>query len=186
MYEQQAATAQQLDQTERDYRVFAGQVEAARAQRQTANQDVAVVDARTAQIREQIAKSRVRNPVPGTVLTLYARAGEFVQMGQPLYGIANLDTVDVRAYVTESQLSAIRVGQRVQVAVDMGSSAQRMLPGTMTWISSQAEFTPTPIQTREERADHVYAIKIRVPNTGSMLKIGMPVDVRFSGTSTGR
>jgi len=180
LFAQQAATGQQLDQTEREYRVLGEQIEAARAQRRTAGQDVAATEAHAAQVRWQLEKGRIRNPAPGTVLATYARAGEFVQMGQPLYRIADLDTVDVRAYVTEPQLAQLRIGQRAEVTVDSARGAHRALPGTVTWVSSQAEFTPTPIQTREERADLVYAIKVRVPNAGGVLKIGMPVDVRFA------
>ena len=100
--------------------------------------------------------------------------------GQPLYKIANLTAVDVRAYVQEPQLSHVRLGGAIDVSFDAASGSRRTLPGTISWISSQAEFTPTPIQTREERADLVYAIKIRVANQDGTLKIGMPVDVRFA------
>ncbi|MFL5577813.1 MAG: HlyD family secretion protein [Gemmatimonadaceae bacterium] len=180
LFAQQAATAYQLDQAEREYRVLDEQIGAARAQRRTAGQDVAATEARAAQVRQQIENGHVRNPAPGTVLATYARAGEFVQTGQPLYRIANLDTVDVRAYVTEPQLAELRIGQRAEVAADAAGGERRALPGTVTWVSSQAEFTPTPIQTREERADLVYAIKVRVSNAGGVLKIGMPVDVRLA------
>ena len=103
-------------------------------------------------------------------------------MGQPLYKIANLDTVELRAYVTEPQLAHIRIGQRATVSVDVGAQQRRTLPGTVDWISSQAEFTPTPIQTRDERANLVYAIKVRVLNTSGALKIGMPGDVELGVT----
>jgi len=105
LFAQQAATSQQLDQAERDYRTLVAQIEAAQAQVRTASRDVSSNDARSAQIRDQIRKSRVSNPLGGTVLTTYAKAGEFVQIGQPLYKIANLDTVELRAYVTEPQLA---------------------------------------------------------------------------------
>jgi HlyD family secretion protein len=101
-----------------------------------------------------------------------------VQPGQPLYKIADLDAVDVRAYVTEPQLASVKIGQQARVTSDAGESRQT-LTGTVSWVSSQAEFTPTPIQTRDERADLVYAVKIRVPNKDGALKIGMPVDVDF-------
>jgi len=87
----------------------------------------------------------------------------------------------VRAYVAETQLTSVRVGQAARVSVDVGSGKREVLSGTVTWVSSDAEFTPTPVQTREERADLVYAVKIRVPNEGGMLKIGMPADVQFDG-----
>ncbi|HEX2444945.1 MAG TPA: HlyD family efflux transporter periplasmic adaptor subunit [Vicinamibacterales bacterium] len=200
LYAQQAATAPQLDQTERDVRTLgeqikaqdkqiaarAQQVDAARAQQLTARQQVTASEAQVQQFGERIRKSTIFNPIAGTVLATYARAGEFVQQGQPLYKIANLEAVDVRAYVAETELARVRLGQSVQVSVDVGKDAHRTLPGSITWIASEAEFTPTPIQTREERADLVYAIKIRVANEGGVLKIGMPADVSFSAVEAAR
>ncbi|PYP81165.1 MAG: HlyD family secretion protein [Gemmatimonadetes bacterium] len=173
----QAATSQQLDQTERDYRVLGEQIAALRAQRSSVTQDVAASNARVAQIAERITKSRISAPLAGTVLTTYVRAGEYVQAGQPLFRLANLDTLTLRAYVTEPQLAQLKLGQRVQVSVDHGEGGRLAMPGTVTWIASKAEFTPTPVQTRDERADLVYAVKIRVPNQSGVLKIGMPADV---------
>jgi HlyD family secretion protein len=180
LFDQQAATAQQLDQAERDYRVLVEQAGAARAQRQTVGQDVASADARVAQIRDRIRRSQIRNPLTGTVLATYAEAGEFVQLGQPLYKVADLDSMIVRAYLLEGQLAHVRIGEPAQVSIDIGADERRVLHGTVTWVSSEAEFTPTPIQTREERADLVYAVKIRVPNPDRLLKIGMPADVQFA------
>jgi HlyD family secretion protein len=201
LFDQQAATAQQLDQAERDYRVLeqqlraqdeqiaaqdhqiaaqGNQIDATRAQRKTAIDQVATADAQIARVAERVRKAEIRNPVAGTVLATYAKAGEIVQPGQPLYKIADLGSVEVRAYVGEPQLSSVHLGSTAQITAD-ASGSRLTLPGTVSWISSQAEFTPTPIQTREERADLVYAIKIRVANTSDALKIGMPVDVRFGG-----
>jgi HlyD family secretion protein len=179
LFDQQAATAQQLDQAERDYRTLIAQIEAARAQARTAAQDIVTSDARVAQIRDQIAKARVTNPVSGTVLATYVKAGEVVQPGQPLYRIANLDTLELRAYVGEAQLSEVKLGQVVQVSIDAGGDRRQTMPGRVSWISSQAEFTPTPIQTRDERSNLVYALKVRVANRGGILKIGMPADVEL-------
>ncbi|HEX5829365.1 MAG TPA: HlyD family efflux transporter periplasmic adaptor subunit [Gemmatimonadaceae bacterium] len=178
LHAQQAATAQQLDQAERDYRTLGAQIDALRAQRQSVGLDVAANEARVEQIGDRIARSSVVNPRAGTVLATYARTGEVVQPGQPLYKIADLDTLELRAYVTGEQLAAVRLGQQVQVRVDDGD-ALRTIPGTVTWVSPTAEFTPTPVQTRDERADLVYAVKIRVPNRDGALKIGMPGDVTF-------
>lgn len=201
LFDGQAATAQQLDLAERDFRVLGDQIKAqdeqirahdrqiaadedqiraARAQEQTARQQVAAAEAQVGQAAERVRKSEVRNPIAGTVLTTYAELGEVVQPGQPLYRIANLGTVDVRAYVSEPQLSTIRLGQRAVVSVDAGAGRRDAFDGDVIWVSPRAEFTPTPIQTREERADLVYAIKIRVPNERGVLKIGMPADVRFT------
>ena len=201
LYDQQAATAQQLDLAERDYRALDQQVkaqdqqiaaqehqvtahreqiDATRVQRQTAAEQVLSTDAQVARLNERIRKSQVTNPTAGTALATYVRAGEFVQTGQPLYKVADLTAVDVRAYVAETQLSQVRIGSDADVTFDAGGANRRTLPGKVTWVSSQAEFTPTPIQTRDERADLVYAIKIRVANTEHVLKVGMPVDVQFA------
>ena len=180
LFAEQAATAQQMDQAERDYRVLGEQIAALRAQRQSVTQDVAASEARVAQIAERIGKSRIAAPFAGTVLATYSRTGEYVQPGQPLFRLASLDTLTLRAYVTEPQLAQLRLGQRVQVNVDRGEGARLSVPGTVSWISAKAEFTPTPVQTRDERADLVYAVKIRVPNRDGALKIGMPADVALS------
>jgi HlyD family secretion protein len=182
LHSEQAATAQQLDQAEREYRVLGAQIEVTRAQRRTAEHDIASTGARLAQIEDRLRKSRIVNPRHGTVLTSYAEPGEFVQQGQPLYKIANLDSMELRAYITEPQLSLVRIGQPAQVQIDVSGEDRRTLTGIVTWVSSEAEFTPTPVQTREERADLVYALKIRVPNPDGAVKIGMPADVRFTAT----
>ena len=185
LFAEKAATSQQLDQAERDYRTLTAQVTAARAQRTSANMDAASSSARVAQLGDQLSKSAVVNPQAGTVLTTYARAGEIVQPGQPLYKIADLDTLVLRAYVSGSQLPALKLGQPVQVHVDRGDGKLATMTGTITWISSTAEFTPTPVQTRDERADLVYAVKVRVPNADGSLKIGMPGDITISKPPAG-
>ena len=179
LFDDQAATAQQLDQAEREYRVLGEQIKASEAQQNTAAHDVQSTQARIAQIQERITKSRIVNPLAGTVLATYAEKGEIVQPGQPLYRIAPLDSMILRAYVTEAQLATIRIGAPAHVTIDVGDT-RRTLTGTVTWVSPQAEFTPTPIQTRDERKDLVYAVKIRVPNPQGVIKIGMPADVRFA------
>jgi len=177
LHAQQAATAQQLDQDEKAYKVLGEQIETERAQAATVRHDVEAGDARVAEMADKIEKASIRNPAGGTVLATYARAGEVTQAGQPLYRIADLHTVEVRAYVAETQLTSVRVGQSARVSVDVGGGKREVLSGTVTWVSADAEFTPTPVQTREERADLVYALKIRVDNPNGILKIGMPADV---------
>ncbi len=200
LFDQQAATAQQLDQAERDERVLTSQIAAqdeqltaqdrqiaaqadlvrgARAQEKTVAAQAAGASAQLSQAGERIRKTEVRNPIDGTVLTTYVKAGEVVQAGQPLYRVANMTSMEVRAYVTEPQLSGIRIGQDARVSIDTGGGSRQVVSGAITWIASRAEFTPTPIQTRVERAGMVYAIKIRVANGSGVLKIGMPVDVQF-------
>ena len=180
LFNEQAATAQQLDQAERDYKVLTEQIQGMEAQRRSVAEDVKSTDARIAQIAQQLSKARITSPVAGTVLARYADRGEFVQAGQPLYKIANLDSMILRAYVTETQLSRVKLGGPANVSIDTGNKTRRTLAGTVSWVSPEAEFTPTPIQTRDERKDLVYAVKVRVPNPGGVAKIGMPADVRFS------
>lgn len=174
LYRAEAATAQQLNLAEGEVRVLEERIATARVQAQSAAQEVGGVAARTAQLQDQIRRSRVVNPAAGTVLTTYASAGEFVQPGQPLYKIADLRSLTLRAYVSGAQLAAVRIGQRVTVQVDAGEDERASFPGTVAWIAAEAEFTPTPIQTREERTEQVYAVEVRVPNPQGVLKIGMP------------
>jgi HlyD family secretion protein len=198
LIDQQAATTQQLDQAERDVRVleaqitaqdeqikaqaqqvtaYSGQLAAVTAQQRTASRQAESAGAQVALVDDRLRRTRVVNPSAGTVLVTYVEAGEFVQAGQPLYKIADLSSVEVRAFVTEPQLASIKVGQQVQVNVDVARNERTTMSGNITWVASSAEFTPTPIQTRDERADLVYALKIRVANDKGLLKIGMPVDV---------
>ena len=177
LFSQHAATAPQLDQAERDYRVLVAQIQAAQAQRQNVGEDIKAVDARIAQVRDRQSKTKVVNPRAGTVLATYTKAGEVVASGKPLYKIANLDTMTLRAYITADELAKTRLGQTVQVHIDHSDGKLITLPGTVTWIASKAEFTPTPIQTRDQRTDLVYAVKVRVANPQGVLKIGMPADL---------
>ncbi|HEX9606642.1 MAG TPA: HlyD family efflux transporter periplasmic adaptor subunit [Gemmatimonadaceae bacterium] len=177
LFEEKAATVQQRDQAERDYRTLVAQIGAAKAQQQSVSRDATSSGARVAQINDQIAKSKVINPEAGTVLATYVKTGEVVQSGEPLYKIADVDTLILRAYITEKQLSGVKLGQQVQVHVDQGGGKLLSVSGTVRWISTKAEFTPTPVQTRDERADLVYAMKVYVPNPKGALKIGMPADL---------
>lgn len=131
------------------------------------------------QVKEQLAQSRIINPVQGTVLTKYVEKGEVVVFGKPLYKIADLNTMYLRAYISGDQLGQIKTGQQVTVQTDLPNGELKSLPGTVSWISGDAEFTPKTIQTREERVQLVYALKVRVQNDGS-LKIGMPGEIRLS------
>lgn len=132
------------------------------------------------QLQELLNKTNITNPINGTVITKYAETGEITSNGKPLYKIADLSTLNLRAYVTGGQLPQIKLGQPVTVFVDSGSNKYKKLPGVITWISDKAEFTPKTIQTKDERANLVYAMKIRVKNDG-YLKIGMYGEVKFTG-----
>jgi HlyD family secretion protein len=177
LFANQAATATQRDQVERDDRLLAAQVSGARDGVRRAAADIAALDARMASLQDRIRRARVKNPVTGTVLATYARTGEMVAPGQPLYRIANLDTLTLRMYVSGAQLTTFRIGTLVQVHTDGNADASRAYTGTISWVSAKAEFTPTPVQTREARGDLVYAVKARVANRDGTLKVGMPADV---------
>jgi len=131
-----------------------------------------------AQIQDQINKGQIINPLSGTVLTKYALEGEMTITGKALYKIANLDTLTLRAYITGSQLTGVRLAQPVKVYTDQGSKNYKEYTGQVSWISDKSEFTPKTIQTKDERANLVYAVKIRVKNDG-YLKLGMYGEVKF-------
>lgn len=130
------------------------------------------------QIQDQINKGQIVNPIRGTVLTKYALEGEITAIGKALYKIANLDTLTLRAYLTESQLTAVKLHQQVKVYTDDGAKNYKEYAGRVVWISEKSEFTPKTIQTRDERANLVYAIKVRVKNNG-YLKLGMYGEINF-------
>lgn len=130
------------------------------------------------QLDDQIKKAVITNPINGTVLVKYAEEDEVTAPGKALYKIADLSTLILRAYVSGDQLSALKLGQKVNVLVDAASGDYKTYEGTVSWVSDKAEFTPKTIQTKEERANLVYAIKTKVKNDG-FLKIGMYGEVKF-------
>lgn len=134
---------------------------------------------RIAQLQDQVQRANIVNPVNGTVLTKYAEAGEITSAGKALYKIADLSELNLRAYVTGVQLPKIKLGQQVKVMIDDGKKKYKEYPGTIIWVSDKAEFTPKTIQTKEERANLVYAIKVKVKNDG-YLKIGMYGEVKLN------
>ncbi len=180
-----AAPERQVDQAEDEVQVLERRIEATRTQKANLVHEIEAINEQIAQVNERIQKSWVVNPIEGTVLTTYAEKGEVVRTGEPLYKIASLDTLTLRAYVSGAQLSDIKIGQQVSVFVDESEDTRQSRMGRVTWVADEAEFTPTPIQTKEERVDFVYAVKIRVPNPDGALKIGMPADVRFGRDGAG-
>jgi HlyD family secretion protein len=129
------------------------------------------------QLENALSKCHLRAPITGTVLKKYIEANELAFQGKPLYKIADLSNMYIQVYVTEDQLAALKHGQKVKVNVD-ASKGSKHFDGQITWISSKAEFTPKMIQTKKERVNLVYAIKVGFKNDGSA-KIGMPGDVKF-------
>jgi len=134
---------------------------------------------RIAQLQDQALRANIVNPITGTVITKYAEAGEITSAGKALYKIADLSELNLRAYLTGVQLPKIKLGQQVKVMIDESAKKYKEYSGTIVWISDKAEFTPKTIQTKEERANLVYAIKIKVKNDG-YLKIGMYGEVKLS------
>ena len=132
------------------------------------------------QVDDQLEKSKIINPIQGTVLTKFAEKDEMATVGKPLYSIADLSTITLRAYITGDQFTSIKLGQKVEVLVDDKSGKAKKYEGTVTWINDKAEFTPKTIQTKDERANLVYAVKIDVHNDCT-LKIGMYGEVSFTG-----
>lgn len=147
-------------------------------QNRTVYSEQAPLEKSVAQIQDNINKGQIINPIKGTVLTKYALEGEMTTIGKALYKIANLDTLTLRAYITGSQLTQVKLGQAVKVYSDQGADQYRAYPGQVYWISDKSEFTPKTIQTRDERANLVYAVKIHVKNDG-FLKLGMYGEVKF-------
>ncbi|MFT3846994.1 MAG: HlyD family efflux transporter periplasmic adaptor subunit [Lacibacter sp.] len=189
LIKQDAATGKQLDDinaqvdvVKKQMAVTQQQINVQRSNVSTQNRGVLSeskpLQKRVAQFDDQLKRADIVNPINGTVLTKYAEAGEITGAGKALYKIADLSVLKLRAYVTGDQLSQIKLGQQVKVLIDDGKDKYRELPGTITWISDKAEFTPKTIQTKEERANLVYAVKINVKNDG-YLKIGMYGEVMF-------
>jgi HlyD family secretion protein len=177
-----AAPGKQLDDINEQIRVLQKELIAQQSSLSTTVRGIqkqsTPVDFEKKQIEDQLRKCRIINPITGTGLAKYAEAGEVTAMGKPLYRIADLSVLTLRAYITNGQLSQVRVGQTIRVFVDNGNKTYKELPGVIAWVSDKAEFTPKTIQTKEERANLVYAIKIDVKNDG-YLKIGMYGEVKF-------
>ena len=129
-------------------------------------------------MEDQLAKCHVQSPIEGTVLAKYAEAGELAAVGKPLFKVAEIGRMYLRAYITSEQLSQVKLGDKVTVYSDYGNSEQKAYTGVITWISERSEFTPKTILTKNERANLVYAVKIAVENDGA-LKIGMYGGVKF-------
>lgn len=190
LLEEDAATKKQLDDINYQVEALKKQMNVTEQQINVQKTNVATqnrsilsegkpMEKKVDQINEQLQKTKIINPVQGTVLTKYAEAGEVTAAGKALYKIADLSTLNLRAYITGDQVPGIKLGQQVTILIDSGANNYRKLPGTITWISGKSEFTPKTIQTKDERANLVYAIKIKVKNDG-YLKIGMYGEVKFN------
>ncbi len=173
----------QIDQLQKQMAATREQINLYNSNTTTQNRSIlsekAPLEKAAQQMQAQVDKGQIVNPTNGTVLTNYALKGEMVVAGKPLYKIANTDTLSLRAYITGEQLPMIKLQKQVQVRIDQGNKKYKTYSGTITWISDKSEFTPKTIQTKDERANLVYAIKVRVKNDG-YLKIGMYGEVIFN------
>ncbi|MGJ8746067.1 HlyD family secretion protein [Polaribacter sp.] len=170
-----AGTQKQLDDVTGEIDIIKSQVRSVEIQNAPVVNELKSMDVQLKQIDDQIKKSKIINPVNGTVLSKYAEENEITVFGKPLYKIADLSVMKLRIYISETQLENIKIGQKVTVKVD-SSEDMKSFPATVSWIASEAEFTPKIIQTKEERVALVYAVKLDVVNDGS-LKIGMPAEM---------
>jgi HlyD family secretion protein len=177
-----AATTKQLDDINAQVELIGKQIA---SQRSTLNlssegisNDAVSLQVQAEQLNDQLRKCSIVNPVKGTVLLKYAEPNEMTVTGKPLYKIADLSSLTLRAYITGNQLPLVKLGQPVKVLTDDGNGGFKESAGSITWISNKSEFTPKTIQTKDERANLVYAIKVKVKNDGA-LKIGMYAEIKF-------
>ncbi|HCF03228.1 HlyD family efflux transporter periplasmic adaptor subunit [Flavobacterium sp.] len=175
MFAENAATKRQVDEINGKVNVLNEQIKSIKTQEAPISNEQKSIDVQIEKINDQIQKCKIINPFQGTVLAKYSEANEITNFGKPLYKLADLTTMTLRVYISEKQLNQIKVGQKVTVKIDTQED-MKSYPGTISWISSSAEFTPKIIQTKEERANLVYAVKVNVKNDGS-LKIGMPAEM---------
>lgn len=178
LIESDAATEKQKDDIEGNIEIIKSKIGAAKAQKPAVSAQLEVIDANVAKIDNLISKCTIINPIEGRVITKLVEKYELVGPGKPLYKVAQTDKIYLKAFVTGTQVSGLKIGQKVSVIVDNFEGTYRTLDGVINWISDEAEFTPKLIQTREERVSLVYAIKVGFENDGT-IKIGMPGEVKF-------
>lgn len=179
LFKDGAATQQQLDNINGVIAVYDKQISSIETTNAPVLNETEAYEKQIAQLNDQISRSYIINPIDGTVLTKYSEASEIVIAGKALYKIAGLDYIYLRVYVSGAQLPSLKLGQTVKVLADKNETEFKEYDGTISWISSMAEFTPKIIQTKEERVNLVYAVKIKVKNDGT-LKIGMPGEMKIS------
>ena len=177
MFNENAATKRQVDEINGKVKVLQQQIKSVETQNAPIINEVKSIHVQVEKINDQLQKSKIINPIKGTVLAKYTEPNEITSFGKPLYKIADLSEMTLRVYFSETQLPSIKVGQEVTVSIDENKGT-KAYKGKISWISSSAEFTPKIIQTKEERVNLVYAVKVIVKNDGR-LKIGMPAEVKL-------
>ena len=175
-----AATDQLLDDVKGKVDLLEHQKKTITTQKQSVYAEIETMNVKLAQIQDQIEKSIIINPIKGRVLSTFVEPFEFTTMGKPLYEIANLEELVLKVYVSGAQLDEAILGDQVSVIFDKDENENHTTTGTISWISTKAEFTPKMIQTKDERVTQVYAVKVLVDNTDGILKIGMPGEVNFN------
>lgn len=177
--QENAATQRQIDNSAGQVNTLNRQIAAVETRKQSVNAELETLRIRIEQAEDQLRRAAIINPVEGTVLGKFAEAHERVSTGSPVYRIANLDELILRVYVSGARLPQVRINEEVEVLIDENARENQPLQGTVSWVSSRAEFTPRMIQTKEERVTQVYAVKVRVRNPEGVIKIGMPGEVNF-------
>lgn len=173
-----AVPEKQLDDVNGKINVIDSEIASIKTQTSAINSQIIAINRQIDQVTDQINRSKITNPINGTVLEKYVELSEIITPGRVLYKIADIDQMILRVYISETQLSSVKTGQKVTVLIDNNNNGLDSMDGIISWISPQAEFTPKIIQTRDERVNLVYAMKINVKNDGR-LKIGMPGEVKF-------
>ena len=178
MFKDGASTQKQVDDVNGNMEVLTKQIASTHSQETVLSGETEVAITQLAQLRDKISRCRILSPINGLVLERYKKTGELVGQGQSLCRIADVSSLNLRVYVSGDQLPHLKIGQKVKVLIDDTVSQNKTLEGTVTWIATEAEFTPKIIQTKVERVKLVYAVKVKVTNDGS-LKIGMPGEIKF-------
>ena len=177
LVKESAAPAKQLDDIDYNLAVIQKQIASTQTQFAAINAEILSVDAQLAQLSDQLKKSYIINPIAGTVIETYIEQGEIAAPGKAIYKVADLSSMYLRAYISGDQISKVVIGKSVKVLIDNATGGVDTLQGTVSWVSSQSEFTPKIIQTRDERVNLVYAFKVKVANDKGTLKSGMPGEI---------
>ena len=178
MIKDDAATQKQLDDLTGQVAVLQKQITANNTQKESVSAELAVSESKKLTLNEQIRRSSILSPIPGTVIEKYAEAGEITAAGKPVVKVSDLSVMKLKVYVSGAQLGSVKIGQQCTVRIDNGEKGYTSFQGTVSYISDKAEFTPKIIQTKEERVSLVYAVNIEVKNDGT-LKSGMPGEAKF-------
>ena len=172
MFAENAATKRQVDEIDGRVNVLQEQMKSVETQNAPIINEIESLEVQIKKMNDQIQKCKIVNPIKGTVLVKYAEPNEVTSFGKPLYKIADISEMTLRIYISEKQLASVKIGQKVKIKID-SSEDSKSYSGSISWIAAEAEFTPKIVQTKEERVNLVYAVKVLVKNDGS-LKIGMP------------